>query len=334
MSGRAGLVQANGRDRGWRALGFFWVGIALCGGALAATLQWLGPMHPPLLPLLPAAVRPVVAIAAVAAPQSALLEQDPADSTHFLPRVSADGRAPRIAYAAHVPAAPVGMKRVGLIVAGFGLDGPASQSALRTLPAAVTLAVSPYQVPSDALLAAARKAGHEYWLSVPMEPDTGPLNDEGDHALLTSASPADNLARLDWVLSRAQGYAGATDLLVGSLRGRRFTSDRELAPPVLSVLERRGLAYAGAEPAGAPQPGLWTQPIDVLVDRDESGDAVAARLADLVALAQKNGAALGAVGVIRPVAVALIEAWAKTLTAKGVALVPVSALMEPPQAGK
>lgn len=325
MSGRAGPFREASRAGGWRALGVFWGALCVAGLALAAVLEVLGPPR-----LLATAAPSPPAPAGVAPPQTALLEADPADPAHFLPRVAADGRAPRVVYAAPAPVVPAGMARVGLIVAGFGLDHPQSRAALAALPAAVTLAVSPYTPDPGKLLAAARAHGHEYLLSLPMQPDAGPLDDAGDHALLVAAPEQQNLARLDWALSRLEGYVGATDLLVGRLQGRQFIQDAAASAPVLDVLGRRGLDYLGAELGGAKRPGLWARGIDMLVDQKEDAASIDARLADLARLARRDGTAIGAAGAVRPVTVARIEAWAKGLAAQHVVLVPVSALVPKP----
>lgn len=327
MSGSAGSAGRNGRRSGWRALAIFWAGLAAVALLLAGVLQSLGPILPKVVALRPRAT----AVSAVAAPQPALLEPDPADPEHFLPRVASDGRAPRLAYAAPSAAPAAGTARIAIIMAGFGLIAPESAAALQVLPPAVSLAVSPYQPPSAALLVQARAAGHEYFLSLPMEPDSGPLNDAGNQAMLVSAGGGDNLDRLRWALSRVEGYVGVTDRLVGGLSGARFTGDAESVEPVLAEVARRGLDYAGAQPHPSGHPGLWTHPIDLAMRGDESASEIDARLAALAADARHGGSALAVVGIVRPVAVARIAAWARTLGRQGIALVPASALMAAPK---
>ncbi|HET6196811.1 MAG TPA: divergent polysaccharide deacetylase family protein, partial [Acetobacteraceae bacterium] len=113
--------------------------------------------------------------------------------------------------------------RVGLLLAGIGLNQVDSEAAIRTLPSGITLAVSPYAQNMTKLLAVARLTEHEYLLSIPMEPQGFPLNDPGRQALMTNLSREQNRPRLEWMLSRIAGYAGATGA-EGSLRGERFAS--------------------------------------------------------------------------------------------------------------
>ena len=124
---------------------------------------------------------------------------------------------------------------------------PASASTWRkatppsvTCRGGVTLAVSPYAVNPQALLQAARFSEHEYLLSLPMEPQSYPLNDPGPRALLTSLPRAENLKRLNWVLARIQGYVGVTDALGNGMLGARFAAMPKQMTPVL-----RQIAVAG-----------------------------------------------------------------------------------------
>src|SRR5262249_47309534 len=132
----------------------------------------------------------------IAEPDPALLEQAPESPSEMLPRIAADGRMPMQVYAAGFDTS-TRRPRVGLLIAGIGLNQAESEAAIRSLPHGVTLAVSPYAQTTAKLLAAARAAEHEYLLSIPMEPQGFPLNDPGKQALMTSLSPEQNRARLD-----------------------------------------------------------------------------------------------------------------------------------------
>jgi polysaccharide deacetylase 2 family uncharacterized protein YibQ len=219
--------------------------------------------------------------------------------------------------------------RVGLILAGVGLDRAASLAAIRSLPAGITLAVSPYALDPAPLLAAARAAGHEYLVSIPMEPERFPLNDPGNHALLTRQTPAQNRRELEWALSRFAGYVGATGAL-GLTRGERFAGSPEDIDPILSRLARRGLLYVDPRPGAPRLPFAWGGGIDIVVDHPASAAAIAAALARLDRIAQRQGHALGLIGAVRPVAVAQLATWANGLAGHGLALAPVTALAQPP----
>jgi len=348
-------VSWPGRRFAWRALVAFWVVVLVTVGGGAAVLQVLGPpsaSHRTPTPVhvahAPPAVLPPTAVVLPAAPpvqsgprpgrdtpgpvtdpDPALEEPAPGLAGRVLPRIAEDGRIPMQLYAAgfdHSSRRP----RVGLVLAGIGLNTAASEDAIRTLPGGITLAVSPYASDPDRLLAEARLSEHEYLLSIPMEPQSFPLNDPGDHALTTQASPEDNNRQLIWVLSRFAGYVGATGAL-GLTRGERFASVPDQMNPVLATLAQRGLLYVDPRPGVSGRlPSVWSRDVDVVIDEPDDAASIDAKLAALNRIAHEKGSALGLAGAVRPVTVERITAWANELAANGLVLAPVSALVEPP----
>ncbi len=315
--------------------------VALGIGALA--LQIMGPPSKVVsavptavpAPLPPAASQAVIASAlplgpivpplksgAVHSPDRALLEPT-ADPAVMLPRIAADGRTPMRFYAAPFDVADA-RPRIGLLFDGFGLAEGESRDAINTLPSGVTLAFSPYGVHLDALLAAARARGHEYLLSIPMESQGYPLNDAGNHSLLTGADPAANAQNFTWALGRIEGYVGATGALDG-LRGERFAASTTPFSLVRSDLTARGLLYVDPRPGTPPSPGM--RAVDLVVDEPATRADIDDKLARLEAMAREHGSALGLAGPLRPVTVVHIAAWARELDARGLALAPVSALV-------
>ncbi|MBU6499686.1 MAG: hypothetical protein KGQ40_14255, partial [Rhodospirillales bacterium] len=156
---------------------------------VAATPAALSPASPPVASA-PVPTAPVPVSGVIAAPDPALLEPSPAYPGAMLPRIAADGRMAMHVYAATPPAA-AGRPVVAVLLAGIGLSAADSLAAIHALPGAVSLAVSPYAaVPAPAplaaapappaslaeVLAAARAAGHELFVSIPMEPQNYPLN--------------------------------------------------------------------------------------------------------------------------------------------------------------
>lgn len=223
--------------------------------------------------------------------------------------------------------------KVGLILAGVGLNGADSQEAARSLPAGVTFALSPYAQIGPELLAQLRLAEHEYLLSLPMEPQSFPLNDPGDKALIARNTPEENEQRLHWALSRFAGYVGVTGALGGGMRGERFANAPDVFDPVLHELSSRGLLYVDPWPGARKLPYVWQRDVDVIIDDQPDEAAIGAKLAELDRIAAERGSALGLAGVVRPSTIARIAAWANELAAKGLALAPVSALaVEPPAA--
>jgi uncharacterized protein len=339
---------------GWRGLGLFWLVIVLLLTAGGVTLQLLGPPSPPR-PIaskapaptptakpVPPAARPAAEVlpafrpgrdtpGPIIDPDPALLEPIAGAPSQGLPRIALDGRVPMQVYAAGFDSSSR-RPRVGLLMVGVGLNQVDSEAAVRSLPGGITFGISPYAPNPTKLLAAARSAEHEYLLSIPMEPQGFPLNDPGPQALMTNLAPEQNRIRLEWALSRIAGYAGVTGAL-GGLRGERFASLPDQINPVLAEIAERGLFYVDPRPGSAPLPAVWIRTVDIVIDEPTTAVAIDDKLAQLSRLARDKGSALGLVTVVRPVTTGRIIVWANGLAADGLALAPVSALVQQPAAG-
>lgn len=318
-----------------RALLLFWSAVLALAAAGAVTLQVLGPLPHPA-PAAAATVSQTTTPAKtpesdgrIANPDPALLEPSRGTQPGMLPRIAADGRMPRKVYARPVPPGD-NRPRIALILGGFGTAEADSRTAI-ALPGPVTLAVSAYGRNPDVLLAAARAAGHELLASVPMEPERFPLDDAGRFSLLTGVSPEANQAMLETVMARIQGYAGLTGASDG-LRGERFAAQGGGLPQVLAEAARRGLLYLDPRP---PAPGVAALPagtygavVDVVIDAGDppARAEIEGRLVALERLARERGTAIGLAGRLRPVTLERIAAWAREAEARGLVLVPVSAV--------
>jgi polysaccharide deacetylase 2 family uncharacterized protein YibQ len=328
-----------------RVLGWFWAAtlIVLAGGA--GVLQWLGPPHaamaeraapPSVASVAPATkedtaptagLAPDHGTALVHAADPALLEPSTLYPGGMLPRIGADGRLPMRVYAAAAEPAD-SRPRVALLLSGIGMSETDSIDAIHATPAQVSLAVSPYAFRPERLLAEARVAGHETFVSLPLEPDRYPIDDTGNRSLLTGNAPGVNDQRLEWALTRFAGYVGATGALNG-MRGERFGAATELMAPVLRELAARGVMYVDPRPGSPPPPLDAGRGVDVVIDEPAVRTEIEANLARLEQMARDHGSALGLVGRPRPVTLDRIAAWASTLASRGLVLVPVSALAQP-----
>ena len=248
----------------------------------------------------------------------------------LLPRVGADGARPAEVYARPVLASVKlrpGAPRVALLVGGLGIAAASTADAIARLPAAISLGFAPYGDDLEGEAAAAREAGHETLLQSPMEPITYPADNPGPHTLLTGASDAENLDSLRWQMGRFVGYAGVVNHL-----GGKFTAEARALTPALSEIAARGLFYLddgssprSLAPAVAPTLGLASAAADAVVDADAAPAAIDAALTRLEALARTRGAAIG-VATALPSSLDRIARWSAGLEARGVELVPVSAL--------
>jgi uncharacterized protein len=264
----------------------------------------------------------------IADPDPALLEPLFDQPESSLPRIASDGRMPMQVYAAGFDQS-TRRPRIGLLLAGVGLNRAESDAAIRGLPGGVTLAFSPYAENPAKLLSVARIAEHEILVSLPMEPQGFPLNDPGSQAMMADLPPEQNHQRLIWAMSRIAGYAGATSAL-GTTSGERFAALADQMDPVLSELAKRGLFYIDARPGAEVLPIAWGSSVDIVIDEPATAADIDDKLDRLARLAREKGSALGLATVVRPVTVNRIAAWASSLGPDGLTLAPLSALVRPP----
>jgi len=279
-----------------------------------------------------AAARPAAAPDPAPADGVRLAEVDPAllqiKDKAKLPIIGTDGRQPWSTYGRPFnldDARP----RIAVIVVGLGLGRQVTERAITGLPGAVSLSFSPYARDIDALMARARRAGHETLVDLPMEPLDFPRDDPGPSTLLTSLSLVDNLNRLEWVLGRAPGYVGVTTWM-----GSQFTTVEDALMPVLEGLKERGLMLVDSRATSRSIATELSSSIqlprafnNVFVDGVPSVDGIDRALAGLESIARQQRYA---VGIARPLPVTLdrLAKWAATLDGKGIALAPVTAVAD------
>jgi hypothetical protein len=227
-------------------------------------------------------------------------------------------------------AIPVALDRrpmVAVVLDDLGLNRTRTAAAA-ALPGPLTLSFLAYAENLPAQTRLARAAGHELLLHQPMEPEGA--EDPGPQALLTGLSAAENRARLEAALNRLPGIVG-----INNHMGSRFTADAAAMRPVMAALRARGLLYldsrttgrsvgvAAAAEAGVPHAGR-----DVFLDHDRAAGRayVERRLAELEALAHETGAAV-AIGHPADATLAALADWLPGLSARGLQLVPISAIV-------
>ncbi len=267
-----------------------------------------------------------------AAPDRRLVEKS---RYGLLPRVGADGARPFDVYSRPILASArvkAGRARIALMVGGLGLNAEGTEAAIAELPGAVTLGFAPYGAALDRQAAEARKEGHETVLQAPMEGFSYPGSAPGPHTLTTAAASAENLDSLHWLMGRFAGYVAIANYL-----GGKFTADRRAIAPILNEIAARGLGYLddGSSPRSlapdlAQALAMPAARADIVIDADPSPAAVDAALERLVDLARQRGTAIG-IASASPSSVEHLARWTSRLKAKGVALVPLSALMSKSQ---
>lgn len=227
--------------------------------------------------------------------------------------------APRPARA--LPAPPM----IALVIDDIGPARHWSERAL-ALPAAVTLAILPFEDDAPAWTRQAKAGGHAVLLHMPMEPKG--LENPGPGALLEALDPARNQARLAAALARVPGAIG-----INNHMGSRFTACAPCVREVAPVLASRNLVFldsltspasaAGREIAKAGVPVIRR---DVFLDDDNDPAAIRRQMRRAEARARSQGVAV-VIAHPRPHTMQALAPWLRHLRESGIALVPLPAAM-------
>ena len=246
-----------------------------------------------------------------------------------IPKIAPDGARPSEVYAKppKPQAARSDAPRIAIVIEGLGIGANSTTEALAKLPSEITVAFTPYGPDLERWIARARGEGREVLLQVGMEPFDFPDNDPGPQTLLTSNTAELNIDRLHWFLSRFQGYVGIT-----SLMGARFTATEQALSPVLREVGKRGLIYFddGSSPRSVAGQMAGSQNVtfaraDAVLDAVPTANDIDNALTRLEATARSRGVAIASASAL-PVTIDRIANWARSAEARGLTLVPVSAV--------
>lgn len=207
--------------------------------------------------------------------------------------------------------------------------GPAREAGERTmrLPASVTLAVLPYAPAAPDLAREARSQGHELLVHMPMQP-VGRA-DPGPNALTAGLSREEFARRLEWNLTRFDGYVG-----INNHMGSRLTADAPAMRMVLEALKTRGLFYLDSRTTARTTVGPLARSLgvrelerDVFLDDDMSAGAVQRQLTKAEAQARLAGSAV-AIGHPHPATLDVLERWLPSARAQGFDIVPLTVVLD------
>lgn len=217
---------------------------------------------------------------------------------------------------------------VAVAVFGLGLSDMATESAIRAMPPEVSLVLSPYASAPEFWIKEARSRGHEVWLTLPMESAQYPVSDPGPHTMLIGTPERENMAKLEWLMSRGDGYIG----FVSEPRADFLKAANDMRP-VIGAIYNRGLGFVD----GSIDPGMIPQTMALGMKApyvaatawpdkpDPSPAAIAAALAEIETLAREKGYAVAIIQPL-PVSYQIVQKWIEELPRKGLRLAPMSAV--------
>ena len=212
---------------------------------------------------------------------------------------------------------------IAIIIDDMGIDQKRSKLALE-LPAPLTFSFIPYGYHLHDLVAAARAAGQEVMLHVPMEP-LDPEVDPGPNALRTTVSVEENRRRLLWDFSRLEGFVGLNNHM-----GSKFTAWKPGMEMVMKEVRAHGLLFVNSFTSNnsvglhlARAHRLPSAARDIFIDHDITTAAIEHSLKELEQLARRRGFA---VGIAHPhdLSREILARWIPEAKARGVSFVPIS----------
>jgi len=239
----------------------------------------------------------------------------------------ADGL-PRWLQLAAVPPRAYDRPMIAVVIDDLGMNRR-NTAALNDLKGPLTLAFLPYAGDLARQTRAARAAGHELLLHMPMEP----IGQEwpGPDALLTSLEPEEFHRRLLAGFESFTGFVGMNNHM-----GSRVTADQERMAVVMAELGKRDLLFLDsmttARSVGSVEARRHGVPFarrDVFIDTvfaRETPERVLHQLAQVESISRERGAAV-AIGHPHDATIEALRHWLPTLEARGFALVPISTIV-------
>jgi uncharacterized protein len=213
---------------------------------------------------------------------------------------------------------------IAVVIDDLGLNRRGT-AALNRLRAPLTLAFLPYATDLEEQTRAAGAAGHELLVHVPMEPRSEDW--PGPNALTSQLGPAELVSRLRSHLRSFRGFVG-----VNNHMGSLLTTDAERMVILMAELHQRGLLFLDSrtspESVAAREAERSHVPFakrDVFIDNELELESVLRGLTHAENIARHRGYAV-AMGHPHDVTIEALKRWLPTLEARGIALVPISAV--------
>lgn len=249
-----------------------------------------------------------------------------------VPTVSDDGIKPYLYYSRNFTNIKMKYPIISVIIKETALSKFNSDNVLK-LPYDVTFSISPYSANAMEWGKLYREYGHETLIDLPLEPHNFPITDPGPKAILKQLTDEERERRINWNLSRAQGYVG-----ILTPRKENYSYDNDLFEMLnQKISNKHGLLFvyghhsqgSSEDPKGIkktignPENKIVT--VDIHADIKISESEIKSQLEKAEKIAKEKGYAV-VVANPYPISVDIINDWSKSLSDKGIALAPISAI--------
>jgi hypothetical protein len=222
---------------------------------------------------------------------------------------------------AHRPA------RLAIVVDDLGYNLAAAR-ALAAIGQPVTFSIIPRLAYSRQTAELAGRAGQEFIVHAPMEPEDFPRKNPGDDALLRSMSDEETRQRLLDYFADLPGAVGLSNHM-----GSAYSDDAEKMALVQAAVAERHLVFLNSKTSASPVPARIAQGAgyaylerDVFLDNERSVPAIRAELHRAIERARRRGQAI-AIGHPYPETLHVLAQELPALREAGIALVPLTALL-------
>lgn len=217
--------------------------------------------------------------------------------------------------------------KILMLIKNLGMDSSSTMSAMN-LPVGFCLGFSPYSYNLDEFMTQASNKNFTVLLNLPMELSGYPADDPGSKALITDLSLAENLRRLNIIITSSRNYDLYTD------EGEKFTYSIQGVKNLIKILSmaKKNLLYGGGDANAlfmkmASKSSFTSFPRDLTIDDVLNIEAIETNLTQLETLAQKRGYAIGYANPY-PITINKLNEWQSTLNSKGIELTTLQELRE------
>ncbi|PZP54043.1 MAG: hypothetical protein DI586_10370 [Micavibrio aeruginosavorus] len=238
-----------------------------------------------------------------------------------------DGLTPFKAYAPPFAANASAKALVSFVMTDFGLSEKTSESAIKNLPAGVTMVLDSYARGAQEWASKARTHGHEVWLSLPLQSIDYPAVDTGPKTVHSSLSDNEANIRMLQSLGIATGYSG---VIVNNSLG--FSQSQPLLQKILADIAGRGLGIVQSDKTDNNLSKMAAQTkapygvADVNIDLIDGEKSLSAKLIEIEAMAVDRKKLIVFFSPY-PATVKALQDWSTKAAGRGIQFAPLSAIV-------